>query len=169
MIVADARRGLLRCGDLEVRCALGRGGVTADKREGDGASPLGIWPMRCVFYRPDRLPAPPLAHGLEVFALAPDDLWCDDPAHPDYNLRVKFPHPASCETLWREDHLYDVIVPLGYNDDPIHSGRGSAIFLHVALPDYSPTHGCVAVALPDLLSLLREPSHQGQVNITTIS
>lgn len=165
MIVADARTGTVCCGSFTARCALGRGGVTTDKHEGDGASPLGLWPMRYVFYRPDRLETPPHAYGLEVVALSPDDRWCDDPTHPDYNRHVKAPHPASCETLWRDDGLYDVIVPLGYNDTPVVPGLGSAIFLHVARPGYSPTRGCVALALPDLLTLLQNPQHEGLLHI----
>lgn len=136
------------------RCALGRGGVIpADaKREGDGASPLGIWPMRQVFWRPDRLACPETAVPTE--AMIPEAGWCDDPASPLYNCPVLLPFPMSHERLWREDSVYDVIVALGYNDAPVIPGRGSAIFLHLARPDYSPTEGCVACALPDLIALL---------------
>lgn len=136
------------------RCALGRGGVApaADKREGDGASPLGVWPMRQVFWRADRLARPETA--LPADALIPEAGWCDDPASPFYNLPVLLPFAASHEKLWREDEVYDLIVVLGYNDDPIVAGRGSAIFLHIARPDFSPTEGCVACAREDLLALL---------------
>lgn len=136
-----------------IRCALGRGGVRRDKREGDGATPLGCFHLRRVLYRPDRLPPP--ATALPVRALTPDDGWCDDPADPRYNHPVRRPYPASHEQLWREDGLYDVIVVLGHNDDPVIPGHGSAVFLHVARPDFSPTAGCIAMALPDLLNLLR--------------
>lgn len=135
------------------RCALGRGGIRTDKAEGDGATPAGRHPLRRVLYRADRLARPDTA--LPVAALAPDDGWCDDPAHPDYNRPVRLPHPARCETLWRDDAVYDVIVVLGHNDDPVAPGRGSAIFLHVARPDFTPTEGCVALPLPDLLAVLR--------------
>jgi L,D-peptidoglycan transpeptidase YkuD (ErfK/YbiS/YcfS/YnhG family) len=138
----------------EARCALGRSGVTAaeSKREGDGATPLGAWPLRCVYWRPDRLARP--ASGLPVEPLIEEAGWCDDPADPLYNRPVVLPFAGSHEKLWREDPLYDVIVELGYNDDPIVPGKGSAIFLHVARPDYAPTEGCVACALEDLLALL---------------
>lgn len=139
----------------EVPCALGRGGISCDKTEGDGTTPAGILPLRRVLYRPDRLPEPPQT-ALPVRALAPDDGWCDDPAHPDYNTTVRLPHPARCERMWREDRLYDVVVVLGHNDAPVVAGRGSAIFLHVAAPGYAATEGCVALALPDLLALLRQ-------------
>lgn len=147
-------RGLLRWAGREVRCALGKGGVAPaeSKREGDGATPLGIWPMRQVFWRPDRVSQPETQ--LQAMELSPDIGWCDDPSNLLYNCPVVLPFPASHEKLWREDHVYDLIVPLGYNDDPIVPGRGSAIFLHVARPDFSPTEGCVACALDDLRELL---------------
>ncbi len=144
-----------------LRCALGRGGVGTQKREGDGRTPAGAWPMRRLLYRGDRL-APPQT-GLPASALAASDGWCDDPADPRYNLPVALPCGARAEALWREDGVYDVIVPLGYNDGPIIPGRGSAIFLHVARPDYAATEGCVALALGDLLSLLAEADANARV------
>lgn len=137
-----------------VRAALGRGGVRTDKREGDGATPVGCFALRRVLYRPDRLSAP--ATALPVAALEPDDGWCDDPGHPAYNRPVRRPFPVSHEAMWRDDGLYDVVVVLGHNDDPVVPGAGSAVFLHVARPDYAPTAGCVALALADLLRLLAD-------------
>jgi len=144
--------GWLSFEGFRFRCALGKGGVTADKREGDGATPLGRFALRQLLYRPDKLSAP--ACKLIRGAISPDDGWCDDPAHPDYNRAVRLPHPARCETMWRDDDCYDLVVPLGYNDDPPVPGLGSAIFLHVARPGYSPTEGCVALLRDDLLTLL---------------
>jgi L,D-peptidoglycan transpeptidase YkuD (ErfK/YbiS/YcfS/YnhG family) len=137
-----------------LRCALGRSGVVTDKHEGDGGTPIGCWELRRMLYRPDRL-APPLT-ALPLTEIAADDGWCDDPGHADYNRPVALPHPARCEKMWRDDGLYDVVVVLGHNDDPPVPGAGSAIFLHVAKPDYGPTEGCVALALPDLLMVLAE-------------
>jgi L,D-peptidoglycan transpeptidase YkuD (ErfK/YbiS/YcfS/YnhG family) len=147
--------GLLDLGDRKVRCALGPAGVApaAHKREGDGASPAGAWPIRRVLYRPDRGPAP--VSAFPTSALTPDDGWCDAPEDPAYNRPVKLPYLASAETLWREDGIYDVIVVLGHNDDPPAPFMGSCIFLHLARPDYSPTQGCVAIARQDLEDLLR--------------
>jgi L,D-peptidoglycan transpeptidase YkuD (ErfK/YbiS/YcfS/YnhG family) len=136
------------------RCALGRGGVRADKREGDGATPVGRFALRRVLYRPDRLDPPET--GLPSDPIRPEDGWCDDPAHPDYNRPVALPFAASHEEMWRADEVYDVVVVLGHNDDPVVPGAGSAVFMHVARPDYEPTAGCVALALPDLLRLLRD-------------
>jgi L,D-peptidoglycan transpeptidase YkuD (ErfK/YbiS/YcfS/YnhG family) len=153
LIVARRHGGWqARLGERRWPCAIGAGGARADKREGDGATPAGCWPLRRVLYRPDRL-APP-ASAFPVTPVGRDDGWCDDPGDPLYNRSVTLPYAASHERLWRDDAIYDVIVVLGHNDDPPLPGAGSAIFLHVARPDYRPTQGCVALALPHLLELL---------------
>ena len=142
------RDGRLVLGGQVFRVALGRGGVRVDKQEGDGATPAGLLALRRVLYRADR--GPPPACAVPIEPLAPDDGWCDDPAHADYNRMVRLPHDGRCEALWRADAVYDVIGVLGWNDTPVVRGMGSAIFLHVAKPDYAPTDGCVALALGDL-------------------
>lgn len=155
LIVETAPDGvhLLRAPAGAFRCSIGRGGIVADKREGDGGTPVGAFELRRVLYRPDRLAAP--ESGLPVAPIAPDDGWCDDPAHPLYNRPVRRPFPAGHEEMWREDHVYDVVVVLGHNDDPPVPGLGSAVFLHLAKPHWEPTAGCVAVELPAMLTLLR--------------
>jgi L,D-peptidoglycan transpeptidase YkuD (ErfK/YbiS/YcfS/YnhG family) len=135
-----------------LRCAVGRSGIVEDKREGDSASPVGLWPMRSVLFRRDRLGV--VATALPARALEREDGWCDDPSDPCYNRSVRLPYGARCEKLWRADRLYDIVVPLGYNDDPVVPGAGSAIFLHVARPDFAPTAGCIALALGDLLAVV---------------
>lgn len=135
------------------RCAHGKGGMRADKREGDGATPIGRFPLRDGYFREDQLARPD--SGLAFRPLGQDDLWCDDPADPAYNRAVRAPFDARHETLWRADRIYDVIVPMGYNDNPPVAGLGSAIFLHVAREGYAPTEGCLALALPDLLDCLK--------------
>ncbi len=144
--------GLLRLGGGAWHCALGAGGVRADKREGDGATPAGTMPLRRVLYRADRVAAP--SCRVPVEPLSPADGWCDDPAHPDYNRPVRLPHPARHERMWREDGVYDIVGVLGWNDAPVERGRGSAIFLHLARLDYAPTEGCVALAEGDLRAAL---------------
>jgi L,D-peptidoglycan transpeptidase YkuD (ErfK/YbiS/YcfS/YnhG family) len=138
----------------KVRCALGKSGVTpaADKREGDLASPAGVWPIRRLLFRPDK-GAPP-ATALPAEPIARDDGWCDAPGDPAYNRPVKLPYPASAERMWRDDGLYDLVLVLGHNDDPPVPGLGSAIFLHLAKPGYGPTEGCVALAREDFEALL---------------
>jgi L,D-peptidoglycan transpeptidase YkuD (ErfK/YbiS/YcfS/YnhG family) len=143
----------LRWPGHEARCAIGRGGIRTDKREGDGATPVGHFALRRVLYRPDRV-APPVT-ALAVAPLSPDDGWCDAPDDPAYNRPVKLPFASSHEKMWRDDGLYDVVVVLGHNDDPPVPDAGSAIFLHVAKPDYATTEGCVAVPLATLQALLK--------------
>jgi L,D-peptidoglycan transpeptidase YkuD (ErfK/YbiS/YcfS/YnhG family) len=150
----DGVGGLLRIGRLALRCAIGRGGARADKREGDGATPLGLLPLRRVLYRADRVAAPVCAVPVEP--IGPADGWCDDPADPDYNRLVSLPHPARHERLWREDPLYDIVGVLGWNDAPVVKGRGSAIFLHVARPGLAPTEGCIALPEQEVRAVLAE-------------
>lgn len=139
---------------LSVLCAHGRGGAidAGLKREGDGASPIGIWTMKRVFWRPDRLARPET--GLPTVPLRQYDGWCDAPADPLYNRPVRLPYPASCEQLWRDDPVYDIVVELDHNSDPVVPGAGSAIFFHIARPDYQDTEGCIAVAKHDMLEIL---------------
>lgn len=157
--------GRLRWAGRTYRCGLGRGGVRRDKREGDGATPAGRFPLRRVLYRPDRLAAP--ATGLPTMALTPQDGWCDDPGDAAYNRPVRLPYPARHELMWREDGLYDIVVVIGHNDDPVAPGMGSAVFLHVARDDYGPTEGCVALALDDLRAVLTEAAPGVQLQIET--
>ena len=147
----------------EIRAALGKGGISREKHEGDHATPVGVFLLREVLYRPDRLSAPKTS--LPLRPLSPADGWCDAPEDPRYNRRVTLPYGASAEQLWRGDRLYDVLVPLGYNDDPVVPGRGSAIFLHVARPDFGGTEGCVALALEDLIALLAEATDRSCVAV----
>jgi L,D-peptidoglycan transpeptidase YkuD (ErfK/YbiS/YcfS/YnhG family) len=146
------QNGLLSWRGGSARAVCGKGGVRADKREGDHASPAGRFALLRAFYRPDRLAAP--ATALPVAALQQSDGWVDDPADPLYNTLVTLPYPASHEELWRADGLYDLIVVIGYNADPAAPGKGSAIFLHCASPDFAGTEGCIAIAREALLPLL---------------
>lgn len=146
-------RGSLSFSGRCVPCALGRSGGRALKREGDGATPFGQLPVREAFYRSDRQIRPTTPLGLR--ALRPDWGWCDAPTDRNYNRKVRLPYPSSAESLWREDALYDIIVVLGYNDRPRRRYRGSAIFLHIAPPGYTPTEGCIAISLCNMRALLR--------------
>jgi L,D-peptidoglycan transpeptidase YkuD (ErfK/YbiS/YcfS/YnhG family) len=146
--------GLLAHRNHLYRCALGKGGLTANKREGDGATPIGRFYVRELLYRCDRVAIP--ATGLASRVIQSDLCWSDDPADPAYNREVHRPHRYGHEVLYRKDKLYDLIVPLGYNDNPPVTGLGSAIFLHVVQDDYAPTKGCIALALTDLLRVLKD-------------
>lgn len=150
-----ATTGLLEIGPQVFSCTLGRGGVVraAEKKEGDGKTPLGIFPLRQLLYRADRVPRPET--GLRAEVLTPDTGWCEDPAHPDYNKKIILPHPAVHDRMTREDHLYDYTVVIGYNDEPALAGKGSAIFMHLAHPGFAPTAGCVGLRAKDMLEVLR--------------
>lgn len=150
LLVAADGRAVWR--GRELRCAIGRGGIAARKTEGDGTTPGGRFPLRRVLYRADRTDRP--RTGLPCGPIAPRDGWCDAPGDPRYNRPVGHPYPASAERLWRSDACYDLLAVIGYNDDPVIDGAGSAIFLHVARPGYPPTEGCVALALEDLRTVL---------------
>lgn len=136
------------------RCAVGRGGIDEKGGEGDGVTPIGKWSIRNVLYRADRGAMPKTI--FPVTAIAKDAGWCDAPDDPNYNRPVQHPYPASAENLWREDSLYDILVVLGFNDDPVVAGLGSAIFLHVAASGYAPTEGCVALSKNDLRAALAQ-------------
>jgi len=146
--------GMLTFGARTYACVLGRGGARVEKQEGDGATPVGVFTLRRVLYRSDRISAPQTR--LPVAAIAANDGWCDAPEDKAYNMPVTLPYGVSAEQMFRDDGLYDVVVILGHNDTPVVPGAGSAIFLHVAPPLGQPTAGCVALPLPALLDLLRE-------------
>jgi L,D-peptidoglycan transpeptidase YkuD (ErfK/YbiS/YcfS/YnhG family) len=149
---AAAQDGLLIAGNLRIRCKLGRAGRRAMKREGDGATPSGLWPMRWILARRDSWGL--VRTGLPFRFTVADDGWCDDPADRNYNRPVKLPYRASHEDMWRKDHLYDVVVILGYNDRPRVRGAGSAVFFHLADPQGGPTAGCIAVSAADMRKML---------------
>ena len=138
-----SRHGRLEAGGLVFPCLLGRNGITARKREGDGGSPLGLWRLCRVLFRRDR--ALPPATALPVAPLARRDGWCDEAGDRNYNRPVRLPYPASHEELWRLDHLYDVVVVLDHNVRPRRRGGGSAIFFHLSAPEGATTAGCIAV------------------------
>lgn len=157
--------GTLTFRGKQYRCSLGQGGITNNKREGDKATPTGRYQLRELFYRPDKFSAPPKT-SLPSTALTPDDAWSDDPAMPEYNTHIKLPAKGSYENLWRKDYLYDLIVPISYNDDPIVPGKGSGIFIHVAREGYTGTYGCIGLAKEDLLEILADikPTTRIQIN-----
>lgn len=154
MDILVTEKGLTMPDGRVVKCAIGRGGIHREKQEGDGVTPIGEWPLRYGYYRADRLDGTPKT-ALPMTVIRPDDGWCDAPDDPNYNKPVKKPYDASHEDMWREDMLYDIVIVLGHNDNPPVPGAGSAIFLHVARPDYSPTEGCVALPKEILLDLLK--------------
>jgi L,D-peptidoglycan transpeptidase YkuD (ErfK/YbiS/YcfS/YnhG family) len=149
----DPRRGWLTAGGQTFSVALGRGGIRANKREGDGGTPRGIFRPRQLWWRADRHPRP--RTFLPVRAIRPDDAWCEDPQSRHYNQPVRRDRGQGGDRLRRDDHLYDFIVEIDHNSSPRIAGRGSAVFLHLAREDFSPTAGCVSMTEGAMLRLLR--------------
>jgi L,D-peptidoglycan transpeptidase YkuD (ErfK/YbiS/YcfS/YnhG family) len=147
-----ATHGVLTIGHSAFPCRLGRSGLSGRKREGDGATPLGEFALRRIFFRPDRMPRPVVRPAALV--LDPRLGWCDDPAAPLYNRPVRLPTPWRHEKMWREDGLYDFVLEIGYNDAPVRRGMGSAIFLHLMAEDHRPTEGCIALSRRDINRLV---------------
>jgi len=150
----DPRRGWLTAGPQAIPVALGRGGIIANKREGDGGTPKGVFRPKRLWWRADRLPRPQTF--LPVRAIRPDDAWCEDPASRHYNRPVRLGAGDGGDRLRRDDHLYDFIIEIDHNTSPRVAGRGSAVFLHLARPDFSPTAGCVSMTRSAMLQLLRQ-------------
>jgi L,D-peptidoglycan transpeptidase YkuD (ErfK/YbiS/YcfS/YnhG family) len=148
----DPSRGWLTAGQHSIPVALGRGGIKANKREGDGATPRGTFRLRRLWWRADRHSRPPTL--LPVHRIRADDGWCEDPASRHYNRPVKVPAGSSADRLARADRLYDFIIEIDHNTRPRIAGRGSAVFIHAARPRFAPTAGCVALELQVLRRLL---------------
>jgi L,D-peptidoglycan transpeptidase YkuD (ErfK/YbiS/YcfS/YnhG family) len=159
----DPRRGWLTAGGWTVPVALGRGGILANKREGDGGTPSGtFYPLR-LWWRADRHPRP--RTFLPVRPIRPEDGWCEDPRGRHYNQPIRLAGDQPGDRLTREDHLYDFIVEIDHNSAPRIAGRGSAVFLHLARPDFSPTAGCVSMTKSAMLRLLRRMGPQTKIMI----
>jgi L,D-peptidoglycan transpeptidase YkuD (ErfK/YbiS/YcfS/YnhG family) len=148
----DPRRGWLTAGGQTVPVALGRGGIRADKREGDGSTPKGTFRPRQLWWRADRHPRP--RTFLAVRAIGPEDAWCEDPSSRHYNQPVRRNRAGGGDRLRRDDHLYDFIVEIDHNSSPRIKGRGSAVFLHLARENFGPTAGCVSMTKSAMLRLL---------------
>lgn len=148
----DRLKALIRFGPVTVHAALGRGGVTTFKREGDGGTPRSAMAVLSGFRRGGMLT--PDRSGLPLQRVGSRDGWCDAPGHASYNRHVRLPFPASHETLLRGDVLYDFGFVLDWNIRSRRRGMGSAIFLHVAKPGFPPTQGCIALKRRDMLRLM---------------
>ncbi len=133
-------------------CAVGRGGLTTNKVEGDHKTPVGEFKFKKIYYRKDRLGE--MIFQIPFATIRENDGWCDDPKNKLYNQHVQFPFDASAERLFRDDDLYDIICVLNYNTNPIVPGKGSAIFLHICKSNFAGTEGCVAIEKKNILKLV---------------
>jgi L,D-peptidoglycan transpeptidase YkuD (ErfK/YbiS/YcfS/YnhG family) len=149
----NPRRGWLTAGGRTIPVALGRGGIQANKREGDSGTPKGTFYPRKLWWRADRHPQP--RTFLPVRAIAAADAWCEDPNDRHYNRPVRLDRDCGGDRLRREDHLYDFIIEIDHNFRPRIAGRGSAVFLHLARDNFAPTAGCVSMTKSAMLHLLQ--------------
>jgi len=156
-------RGLLVAGNLVLQCALGKGGISTFKREGDGATPLSNMRLLYGYRRGDAGNLPlsrlPLRHVLKR------DGWCDAPDNPNYNRPVKLPFKPSHEKMWRSEDVYNVCIVMDWNISPRKRGCGSAIFFHLARADYTPTEGCIALKRADMARLLPHLSNRTVIRV----
>jgi len=138
--------------NFKIKCAIGKNGLTKNKQEGDLKTPKGIFKLKKIFYRRDRIKF--FKSPIKKYCIKKNIGWCDDPSSKYYNREIKFPFNDSAEKLWRKDNIYDVIIVLNYNLNPIIKNKGSAIFLHICKKNYLPSKGCVAISKKDMINLL---------------
>jgi L,D-peptidoglycan transpeptidase YkuD (ErfK/YbiS/YcfS/YnhG family) len=156
-------RGWLAAGPLTIPVALGRSGIKANKREGDGATPRGRFRLVRLWWRADR--GPPPRTLLPIRRIAANDAWCEDPSHRSYNRPVRRSANAPGDRLRRADHLYDYIIEIDHNTLPRVARLGSAVFIHLARSGFLPTAGCVALSPGRLKSLLARCSPRTRIII----
>ena len=145
------KTGYLKYKNFKFRCALGKGGIKKKAKEGDNSTPKGIFKIIKIYYRPDKINK--IISSIKKIKIKKNMGWCDDPSSSYYNKQVKLPNKYNHERLYRKDNLYDLILVLNYNTNPIIKNKGSAIFLHIAKKKYQPTKGCVALKKQDLIQL----------------
>ena len=146
------KSGYLKYKDLKFRCALGKAGIKKKTIEGDNITPKGIFKIVKIYYRPDKIKK--IKTLIKKIKIRKEMGWCDDPRSIFYNKQIKLPSKFSYERLYRKDHIYDLLAVLNYNINPVIKNKGSAIFMHIAKKNYSPTAGCVALKKNDLIKLL---------------
>lgn len=151
---------------LITKCSLGRSGIKKNKFEGDGSTPAGIFSLREIFYRQDKIDLS--FSSLKLNIIKKNYGWCDQPSDIKYNQKVFLPYLSSAENLWRDDDRYDIIIVLGYNDRPVVSGKGSAIFIHVTNSYHKPTEGCIAIKKSDLIYIVKNCNKNTLCNISSL-
>ena len=159
----NSRRGWLTAAGRSIPVALGRGGILANKREGDGGTPKGTFRPRRLWWRADRHPRP--RTSLPVRPIRTHDAWCEDPADRHYNQPIRLERDSCGDRLTRTDHLYDFIVEIDHNTVPRVARRGSAVFLHLARENFGPTAGCVSMTKSAMLRLLQRLGRKTKIVI----
>ena len=149
--------------NLKIKCAIGKNGITKNKHEGDLKTPKGIFKLKKVFYRRDRIKS--FKSRIKKYCIKKNIGWCDDPNSKYYNREIRFPFNGTAEKLWRKDNIYDLIIVINYNLNPIIKNKGSAIFLHICKKNYSPTKGCIAINKKDMITLLEKTGYNTKLII----
>ena len=157
------KSGYLNYKNFKFRCALGKNGIGQKKREGDFVTPKGKYKLIKIYYRADRIKK--VNSPLKKIKIKKNMGWCDDVNSKYYNKQIKINKKISHEKLHRKDNLYDIVVVLNYNINPIIKGKGSAIFLHIAKKNYNKTQGCIALKKNELLSLISKIKKNTQIRI----
>jgi L,D-peptidoglycan transpeptidase YkuD (ErfK/YbiS/YcfS/YnhG family) len=139
-------------GKYKIKCAVGKRGITVKKREGDNKTPAGLFKFKSIFYRKDRIRK--IKTRLKKTIIKKNMGWCDDSNSKFYNKLINFPFNFKAEKFWLNENIYDVIIIINYNVEPIIKKRGSAIFLHIAKKNYKPTRGCIAISKKDMFVLI---------------
>ena len=137
----------------KLKCTVGKSGITHSKKEGDLATPKGLFKLGLLYYRKDRIKS--LKCKIKKRVIKKSMGWCNDIRSNKYNRQVQFPFGYRAEKLYRKDNIYDIFVNIKYNHSPIVKGNGSAIFLHLTGRKYKATGGCVAILKKDFLKILR--------------
>ena len=138
----------------KVKCAVGKRGIGYKKKEGDLITPAGIYKIKYLLYRKDRIKK--IKTKLKKIAIRKDTGWCDDSKSPKYNQFIYLPSIYNHEKLFKKNNIYDIILVLNYNMNPVKKNKGSAIFIHVAKKNYKKTEGCIAVRKTQLLKIVKE-------------
>ena len=147
----------------KLRCSIGKRGISINKKEGDKKTPKGKFKLKYILYRKDRMPN--LKTKLKKIEIKKNMGWCDDPGSKHYNKIINYPFKYSAEKLWRKDNIYDVIIIIDYNLNPIIKNKGSAIFLHIAKQRYKPTNGCIAVSKKNIKLISLEINKKTKLQI----
>jgi len=159
----NRQQGWLVAGRWRIKVALGRSGIKANKREGDGATPAGHFRLVRLWWRRDRLPRPPTL--LPVRPIGILDGWCEAPSERRYNQAIRISPGQTGDRLWRTDALYDLIIEIDHNTRPRIAGRGSAVFIHVARAALAPTAGCIALPIAILRLLVARLGPKTRITI----
>ena len=149
--------------NYKIKCSIGKKGITKNKQEGDLKTPSGIFSLKKIFYRKDRVKF--ITTTLKKNFIKKNIGWCDDPTSKYYNRQIKFPFKDSAEKLWRKDNIYDLIIVLNYNLRPVIKNKGSAIFLHICKKNYAPTKGCIAISKKDMMNLINNIKNDSKIAI----